>query len=139
MSALLPFETSPAGIARLTRGKPASVPLELRASLARADGMADKGSTGGFKSDPNQGRATRATGAFVYRGAGKKLPADADTALRDCKKLSIDLQWCMARRNYNEKYCVDFIRALEDCRRAAYAREDDAASTAGTAPTKKPP
>ena len=105
--------------------------------------MADKGgATSGFKSDPNQGRATRSTGAFVYRGAGKKLPSDADTALRDCKQLSIDLQWCMARRNYNEKYCADFIRALEDCRRAAYAREGEggaAVSAAGAAPTKKPP
>jgi hypothetical protein len=27
------------------------------------------------------------------------------------------------RRNYNEKYCADFIRALEDCRQDANGRE----------------
>ena len=88
-----------------------------------AKSHAKYGATSGFKKDPNQGRGTRSHGAFVYTGSGKKLPKEADVALKDCKKFALDLQYCLSRRGYKEKYCTDFIKALEECRSAAYARE----------------
>lgn len=58
---------------------------------------------------------TRQTGAFVYRGAGKKQSEDATPAQKKCQQLACNIQWCLAKRNHIQAHCQDFVKAWEDC------------------------
>ena len=73
-----------------------------------------------------RGRAasmSRHTGAFVYTGSGKKQRDDAPVEQKACKKEACAIQWCLARRNHQERYCQAFIQAWEDCCATAKKQE----------------
>jgi hypothetical protein len=67
--------------------------------------------------------SSRAQGAFVYTGSGKKQSADAPLSQRLCAKKARDVQWCLAKCNHKEKYCVEVIKILKDCIAQAQALE----------------
>jgi Mature-T-Cell Proliferation I type len=60
---------------------------------------------------------------FVYRGAGKKIAADAEISLRKCRAEACDIQWCLSRRKYNVDSCRDVIARWELCCEVARAGE----------------
>lgn len=68
---------------------------------------------------------SRQTGAFVYRGAGKKQAVDADPAQKKCQQLACNIQWCLAKNNHKQVRCQDFVKAWEEC--VAKVNEQDAA------------
>ena len=47
-------------------------------------------------------------GNFVYQGSGKK-------GNKPCSKQACDIQWCLARRNYQEKHCQHVIDRWKKC------------------------
>ena len=57
------------------------------------------------------------TTAFVYKGAGKKQNANAHACQKDkvCQRLACDIQYCLARNNYQEKRCERHIEAWKKC------------------------
>ena len=54
---------------------------------------------------------------FVYKGAGKKQRKDADDCQKDvvCQKIACDIQKCLAKSNYQEKYCRHIFVSWQDC------------------------
>jgi len=55
--------------------------------------------------------------AFVYKGSGKKQNANAHACQKDkvCQRLACDIQYCLARNNYQEKRCERHIEAWKKC------------------------
>lgn len=51
----------------------------------------------------------------MYTGSGKKHAEGAPIEQIKCKKEACNIQWCLARRNHQEKYCLDFIKAWKEC------------------------
>ena len=74
--------------------------------------------------------------AFVYQGAGKKIPVNADITLRECKDKACTIQWCLARNNHKEDRCRDIIDEWKLCCEKARSREIAAATKKGTMPAK---
>ena len=72
--------------------------------------------------------------AARYTGSGKKQAEGAPVEQTACKKEACAIQWCLARRNHQEKYCLDYIAAWKECceraRAAEAARLADAAAAA---------
>ena len=66
---------------------------------------------------------SRHTGAFVYTGSGKKQKEGAPVEQSACKKEACNIQWCLAKRNHQEKYCMAYIDAWKDCCAKAKAKE----------------
>ena len=58
---------------------------------------------------------SRHTGAFVYKGAGKKHAEDAPPEEKLCSKEACAIQWCLAKHNHQEKWCRLTIDAWRDC------------------------
>ena len=58
---------------------------------------------------------SRAHGAFVYQGSGKKQPEDAPPEQKLCKKQACAIQWCLAKRNHKEIYCKAEIDSWKEC------------------------
>ena len=58
---------------------------------------------------------SRAQGAFVYSGSGKKQGADAPLSQKLCAKKARGVQWCLAKCNHQEKYCAAAIKELNEC------------------------
>ena len=50
---------------------------------------------------------------------------------RFCAKKARDVQWCLARSNHKEKYCVEVIQVLKDCIAHAEALEAEETSQQG--------
>ena len=57
----------------------------------------------------------RHTGAFVYKGAGKKQKDDASEADKVCSKLACNIQWCLAKNNHKQVLCQSFVEAWQNC------------------------
>ena len=57
-------------------------------------------------------RMSRHTGAFVYTGSGKKQKDGAPVEQSACKKEACNIQWCLAKRNHQEKQDVGVERRL---------------------------
>jgi len=66
------------------------------------------------------------SGPFVYRGAGSKLKNK-----KPCQKEACNIQWCLARRNHDQKKCQEFVDAWKACEERMKAQADaDAAGGA---------
>jgi len=59
--------------------------------------------------------STRHAGAFVYRGAGKKQVEDAPPEQKLCSKEACAIQWCLAKHDHKEKWCLATIDAWKQC------------------------
>lgn len=70
--------------------------------------------------------------AFVYQGAGKKIPANADITLRECKDQACAIQWCLAKNNHKEDRCRDIIDAWKLCCEKARSSEIATIAKKGT-------
>jgi len=68
------------------------------------------------------------SGAFVYTGSGKKQSADASPCQRLCVKEARDIQYCLAKNGYNERWCQRTIAHWQRCC-------DTANAAAGSLPT----
>ena len=55
--------------------------------------------------------------SFVYTGAGKKQKGNAAACQQDkiCQRIACDIQYCLARWNYQEARCVREIGAYKKC------------------------
>ena len=58
---------------------------------------------------------SRHTGAFVYKGAGKKKSADSSEADIVCSNLACNIQWCLAKNNHKQDKCQSFVDAWQSC------------------------
>ena len=74
--------------------------------------------------------------AFVYQGAGKKIPPTAERSLRECKQEACDIQWCLAKSNTNFSRCAPQISLWQQC--FDRAREKDAAELQGGGGQQQP-
>ena len=74
--------------------------------------------------------------AFVYQGAGKKVGANAERSLRECKQEACDIQWCLAKSNTNFTRCEPAIAAWRRCHDRA--RQADAAASAAQPQQQQP-
>ncbi|KAG1653037.1 hypothetical protein FOA52_008515 [Chlamydomonas sp. UWO 241] len=60
---------------------------------------------------------------FVYQGAGKKQSKDADICSKNCIRFNGDIQWCLAKNNYQQKKCTHAVDAWVKCCAGARAQE----------------
>mmetsp|Transcript_25005 Transcript_25005/g.73936 ORF Transcript_25005/g.73936 Transcript_25005/m.73936 type:complete len:94 (-) Transcript_25005:147-428(-) len=60
---------------------------------------------------------------FVYQGSGKKQSKDADICQKRCIRFNSDIQWCLAKNNYQQKKCTHAVDAWVHCCAAAKAEE----------------
>jgi len=84
--------------------------------------------------------SSRHAGAFVYRGAGKKQSEDAPPEQKACSKEACAIQWCLAKHNHKEKWCVATIDAWRQCCervKAAAAARAAAEQLAAAADTRR--
>lgn len=69
---------------------------------------------------------------FVYTGKGSRgaQSKDATPEQRHCAKQACAIQWCLAKRGQQEKYCQPFIQDWKACCEKARAAAAAAATTA---------
>lgn len=60
---------------------------------------------------------------FVYTGKGKRgaQKDDAPPEQKHCAKQACAIQWCLARRNHQERLCQSVIDEWKECRDKAVA------------------
>lgn len=72
-----------------------------------------------------------------YTGSGKKVAEGAPVEQDACKKEACAIQWCLARRNHQEKYCKDYIVAWKECCDKARGNEAARLAAATEAPATR--
>ena len=73
---------------------------------------------GGYKADAFK----TGLAPMVLRGL-HAVGCAAPVEQKACKKEACAIQWCLARRNHQERYCQAFIQAWEDCCATAKKQE----------------
>jgi hypothetical protein len=61
-------------------------------------------------------RSGRQSGAFVYRGSGKKHAKDSTLSERKCEKQTIAVQWCLARNDHKQDRCQGLVDVWKECK-----------------------
>lgn len=66
---------------------------------------------------------SRVTGPFIYKGSGKKQNDNASIEQKKCVKEACNIQYCLAKFQYQQEKCNEIINIWKTC--CEKAKADD--------------
>ena len=72
---------------------------------------------------------SRVTGPFIYKGSGKKQSESATPEQKKCVKEACNIQYCLAKYQYQQKRCDEVITIWKNCCEKAKASTSNNTST----------
>ena len=67
---------------------------------------------------------SRHTGQFIYQGSGKKQNKSADVEQKKCTKEACNIQYCLAKYQYQQDKCDEIINIWKSCCEKAKAAQN---------------
>ena len=68
---------------------------------------------------------SRVNGPFIYQGSGKKQSESASLAQKRCTKEACNIQYCLAKYQYQQQKCEEIIDVWKNCCKNANAIENE--------------